>query len=97
MDRKYIGITVLVVLTAFLTGLGLAYINSPDSGQCDGIAEAWENNQTIDATMSCYPPGVLDAEPSDTVSENTDQQCFCRAVANGEIKIISISVASFQP
>lgn len=94
MNKELTAASLIIVTLFFVSGLGLAYFQAPDGERCSEIAERWEANQTIPATMSCYPPGVLNVE-SDSTPDRTEKQCACRAVANGEVKVLTISVPDF--
>lgn len=92
MDKKLV--LMVLVAAAFSLGVTAVYVSTPSGEECDGIAQTYENNESFDGTMSCYPPGVLDVDTSETVEERTSTKCICRGVSNGQIRIFNIAVAN---
>lgn len=92
MNKKLV--LVALAAAAFSLGVTAAYVSTPSGEECERIAQTYKTNSSFNGTMSCYPPEVLDVDPSDVVDKRTNTKCICRGVSNGEIRILNIAVAN---
>jgi hypothetical protein len=83
----------LIALTGILTGLVFSGVFLSDSGSsyCNSVEQQIKANQTFNGSVACYPPGVMDVNLSDRVSENTDHRCTCRIIDDSGVRIFPIA------
>jgi hypothetical protein len=53
-------------------GVSASAMMQQDSSYCSSIEEDIRQNRSFNGSVACYPPGVLDANVSDRVEENTE-------------------------
>lgn len=86
-------VAVLIALAGILTGLALSSAFMSGNGEsdyCNSVEQQIKANQTFNGSVACYPPGVMDVNLSEKVSDNTDHRCTCRIIDDSGIRIFPI-------
>jgi hypothetical protein len=92
MKDNYLYLAVGVL--GLLMGVSASAMMQQDSSYCSSIEEDIRQNRSFNGSVACYPPGVLDANVSDRVEENTELRCVCRIIDRTGIRLFPIAVSN---
>ena len=88
MDRKLFLIGA-VILGLFL-GFSASYLVDSSPGECEKVQDEIRAGQNFTGTVSCYPPGAIEADIPDRVENQTELKCVCRKINDNHIQLFPI-------
>ena len=81
---------VLMTIAGMLIGGTTAYYFLEDERECRALEDDLREGQTFDGTVSCYPPGTLEANIAEELEDRTSLKCVCRIIQNDDENIYPI-------
>lgn len=91
MKEKYL---ILIAAVGISLGLGTSFLTqSSGNSYCQDIEQDLQQNRSFNGSIACYSPGVLDANVSEQVDENTEHRCTCRIIDRSVIRLFPIAVS----
>lgn len=91
-----------LITFAAVFGLVIGFASSsvldekPESAQsyCDQVESDVKENQSLNGTLACFEPGLIEVNLSDKVEENSELKCVCRHEYRGTEQLIPISISN---
>lgn len=86
---------ILIAVAGIALGLGASFLTqSSGNTYCQGIEKDLQQNRSFNGSIACYPPGVLNANVSEQVDENTEHRCTCRIIDRSGVRLFPIAVSN---
>jgi len=98
MEQKLKSLIVLAVIFGMVIGFASSDVltEKTESTQsyCNQVESDVKENKSLNGTLACFEPGLIEVNLSDKVEENSELKCICRHEYRGVEQLIPISISN---
>mgnify|MGYP006302689249 CR=1 FL=1 len=98
MERKIKSVITFIIVLGLVIGFASSNVLIEKSGgsqsYCDRVESDVKENKSLNGTLACFEPGLIEVNLSDKVEENSELKCVCRHEYRGVEQILPISISN---
>ncbi|MFB6181164.1 MAG: hypothetical protein ABEJ93_04775 [Candidatus Nanohalobium sp.] len=95
MENRMYALVVVVAAAGLLSGFAASSASSDKDrlSYCEKVEEGVRKNQSLNGSIACFEPGLVDVDVSDRVKNNSELKCVCRHSLNGQARLFPIGIS----
>lgn len=91
MNRTAV-LTTIGIIGVFL-GIAASQMYAPDESYCEKLQKDIRDKQNFSGSVTCYPPGTVEVNLSESIENRTDLECVCKKVDESGVSLFPITTA----